>query len=246
VVHDPPYRANLCRPHHRRHQPRRSGKTGGTCTRLPPALAAPALRAKEWQLLMREPWLVSQSLMQALYLLPPAVLLWQNFTDAAGIAVVIAPVLVMAFGQLTGGLAWLTISGEDAPALVRTAPVCPGTLLVAKIEAVLAVIALSAPPLLAAMALFAPFEAVVTAGFVAIGAASAIAIQLWFRGEEKRSHFRYRQTASRVATLTEAFASLMWAGAAALAVAKMPIAIVCVVLAVMVLAVAWLMSPRAD
>jgi hypothetical protein len=38
----------------------------------------------------------------------------------------------------------------------------------------------------------------------------------------------------------------MWAGAAALAVAKMPIAIVCVVLAVMVLAVAWLMSPRAD
>jgi ABC-2 type transport system permease protein len=88
--------------------------------------------------------------------------------------------------------------------------------------------------------------AVVTAVFVAIGAASAIAIQLWFRGEEKRSHFRYRQTASRVATLTEAFASLMWAGAAALAVAKMPIAIVCVVLAVMVLAVAWLMSPRAD
>lgn len=205
-----------------------------------------ALRAKEWQLLMRDPWLVSQSLMQVLYLLPPAVLLWQNFADAAGIAVVIAPVLVMAFGQLAGGLAWLTISGEDAPALVRTAPVGPGTLLVAKIEAVLAVIALAALPLLAAMALFAPFEAVVTAGFVAIGAASAIAIQLWFRGEEKRSHFRYRQTASRVATLTEAFASLMWAGAAALAVAKMPIAIVCVVLAVIVLAVAWLMSPRAD
>ena len=96
------------------------------------------------------------------------------------------------------------------------------------------------------MALFAPFEAVVTAGFVAIGAASAIAIQLWFRGEAKRSHFRYRQTASRVATLTEAFASLMWAGAVALAVAKMPIAIVCVVLALMVLAIAWVMSPRAE
>ena len=96
------------------------------------------------------------------------------------------------------------------------------------------------------MALFAAFEVVVTAGFVAIGAASAIAIQLWFRGEAKRSHFRYRQTASGVATLTEAFASLMWAGAVALAVAKMPIAIVCVVLALMVLAIAWVMSPRAE
>ncbi len=205
-----------------------------------------ALRAKEWQLLLRDPWLVSQSLMQVLYLLPPAVLLYQNFGDAAGIAVVIAPVLVMAFGQLAGGLAWLTISGEDAPALVRTAPVGPATLLTAKVEAVLGVIALAALPLIAAMAIFAPLEAAITVGFVALGAVSAIAIQLWFRGEAKRSHFRYRQTASRTATLTEAFASLMWAGAAALAVAKMPIAIVCAALALLVLAFAWLMSPRAD
>lgn len=205
-----------------------------------------ALRAKEWQLLLRDPWLVSQSLMQVLYLLPPAVLLYQNFGDAAGIAVVIAPVLVMAFGQLAGGLAWLTISGEDAPALVRTAPVGPATLITAKIEAVLGVIGVAALPLIAAMAVFAPIEAAITAGFVAIGAASAIAIQLWFRGEAKRSHFRYRQTASRVATLSEAFASLMWAGAASLAVAKMPIAVVCAALALLVLAFAWFMSPRVD
>jgi len=108
------------------------------------------------------------------------------------------------------------------------------------------VIAIAALPLIAAMAIFAPLEAAITAGFVALGAVSAIAIQLWFCGEAKRSHFRYRQTASRTATLTEAFASLMWAGAAALAVAKMPIAIVCAALALLVLAFAWLMSPRAD
>jgi ABC-2 type transport system permease protein len=34
-----------------------------------------ALRRKEWILLRRDPWLVSQTLMQLLYLLPPAFLL---------------------------------------------------------------------------------------------------------------------------------------------------------------------------
>ena len=61
--------------------------------------------------------------MQMLYLLPPALLLWRNFGDDAGALVVLVPVLVMAAGQLAGGLAWLAISGEDAPDLVATAPV---------------------------------------------------------------------------------------------------------------------------
>ena len=37
--------------------------------------SARTLRHKEWTLLRRDPWLVSQSLMQILYLLPPALLL---------------------------------------------------------------------------------------------------------------------------------------------------------------------------
>ena len=41
------------------------------------------LRRKEWTLLLRDPWLVSQTLMQLLYLLPPALMLWQAFGDAA-------------------------------------------------------------------------------------------------------------------------------------------------------------------
>ena len=42
---------------------------------------APArtLRQKEWTLLLRDPWLVSQTLMQLLYLLPPALLLWRSY-----------------------------------------------------------------------------------------------------------------------------------------------------------------------
>ena len=54
--------------------------------------------------------------------MPPALLLWKSFADSDAALVLITPVIVMAAGQLAGGLAWLTISGEDAPDLVATAP----------------------------------------------------------------------------------------------------------------------------
>ncbi|MEI5617512.1 hypothetical protein WB403_51355, partial [Streptomyces brasiliscabiei] len=41
-----------------------------------------ALRRKEFILLWRDPWLVSQTLMQLLYLVPPALLLWRSFADS--------------------------------------------------------------------------------------------------------------------------------------------------------------------
>jgi ABC-2 type transport system permease protein len=42
-----------------------------------------ALRRKEFILLWRDPWLVSQTLMQLLYLLPPALMLWRSFGEGA-------------------------------------------------------------------------------------------------------------------------------------------------------------------
>ncbi len=109
-------------------------------TAFRPASPQAALRRKEWLLLRRDPWLVSQTLMQMLYLIPPAVLLWHSFDNGNGAYALLVPVLVMASGQLAGGLAWLTISGEDAPDLVATAPVPPRFILRAKVEAVLGVI----------------------------------------------------------------------------------------------------------
>src|SRR5262245_7176023 len=88
-----------------------------------PSAPARALRRKEWTLLLRDPWLASQTLMQLLYLLPPALMLWRAFGKGADDLVLLVPVLVMAAGQLAGGLAWLAISGEDAPDPVATAPI---------------------------------------------------------------------------------------------------------------------------
>ena len=202
------------------------------------------LRLKEWRLLQRDPWLLSQTLMQILYLLPPALLLWMNFGDDAGAFVVVVPVLVMASGQLAGGLAWLAISGEDAHDLVVTAPVSPRVVLIAKIEAVLTIIAMVLTPLLLLMAVSSPRMALITAICAALSAGSATAIQLWFRVVAKRSMFRRRQVASRAATLSEAFASIMWAGTGALLAAGSWIAIVPAAVALFVLGLARLISPR--
>ena len=62
------------------------------------------LQRKEWVLLFRDPWLASQTLMQLLYLIPAALLLWRFYADSRGAFIVLAPVLTMAAGQLAGGL----------------------------------------------------------------------------------------------------------------------------------------------
>ena len=203
-----------------------------------------ALRRKEWVLLRRDPWLVSQTLMQLLYLLPPAFLLWKSFGDGTSALVLLVPVLVMGAGQLAGGLAWLAISGEDAPDLVATAPVKPGDIVRAKIEAVLGAILLAFAPFLVALALAAPYEGGVAAIGILLAAGSATAIQFWFRAHAKRSHFRRRQTSSRMATFAEAFASITWAATAALAAAGLSIAVLPAICAVAVLAGARWMSPK--
>jgi ABC-2 type transport system permease protein len=203
-----------------------------------------ALRAKEFRLLQRDPWLVSQSLMQILYLIPPAVLLWQNFGDKTGALAILAPVLVMAVGQLAGGLAWLAISGEDAPDLVATAPIQPRTVTVAKVQSVMLVVAACAAPFVIAMAFSDLWVAGVTAIAVLVSATASLLIQLWFRVTASRRMFRRRQTASRTSTIAEAFSSISWAGTAALAAAGSWFALLFAALALAVLAIAWTLSPK--
>jgi len=185
-----------------------------------------ALRAKEFTLLRRDPWLLSQSLMQMLYLLPPALMLWHSFGEGSGPLVLMVPILVMASGQLSGGLAWLAISGEDAPDLVATAPVAAGEIIRAKVEAVMTCIAVVFVPFVLAIALTSMICAVVAAAGIVIAAASATQIQLWFRAQARRSQFRRRHTASRIATFAEAFSSITWAATAALAAAGSSVAVV--------------------
>ena len=205
-----------------------------------------ALRRKEFVLLRRDPWLISQTLMQLLYLVPPALLLWRSFSDSSTAILLITPVIVMAAGQLAGGLAWLTISGEDAVDLVATAPLSPSRVIRAKIEVVLMTIGFIFAPLVAAIAFAAPLQAAVTACGVMIGAASATAIQLWFRVQARRSQFRRRQTSSRLATFAEAFSSIGWAATSVLALSLPSAAIISGLMTSAIVAATWKLSPRRE
>jgi ABC-2 type transport system permease protein len=74
-------------------------------------------------------------------------------------------------------------------------------------------------PFVAVMALASPYDAAMAITGIVISATSATLIQLWFRTQALRKHFRRRQTSSRVATFAEAFSSITWAATAGLAAA---------------------------
>ena len=101
------------------------------------------LRVKEWRLISRDPWVVSQLLLQVLYMTPMVALLWSG---GGSIAIALGPMIVVVAFQVASSLTWLSLSGEDAPELLATAPVSPQTLRRGKLEAVggltLAVVAL--------------------------------------------------------------------------------------------------------
>jgi ABC-2 type transport system permease protein len=166
------------------------------------------------------------------------------FDEGNGAYQLLVPVLMMAAGQLAGGLAWLAISGEDAPDLVASASVPSNYIVRAKIEAVIGVIVVIFMPLVAVLAIISPWHAVVTIPGIVIAAAAATSIQLWFRTQAKRSQFRRRQVSSRIATFAEAFSSIGWAATAAVAAVNLWLAIAPGLLAFLVVTGAWFMSPR--
>ena len=201
-----------------------------------------ALRRKEWTLLLRDPWLMSQTLMQLLYLLPAVFLLWRNFRGVGGSAL-LAPILIVAAGQLGGGLAWLAVSGEDAPDLIASAPLPASRILRAKVEAVLGAVLLIFGPFVALFALIKPYSALVTLVALLVAAGSSTAVQYWFRSRERRSVFRRRQTSSRVATITEALSSTGWAATGAMAVWGTPLWIFPAMIVLAIVGCAWMISP---
>ncbi|MCB9994218.1 MAG: permease [Hyphomicrobiaceae bacterium] len=209
------------------------------------ASQAQMLRSKEWRLLVRDPWLISQSLMQLLYLLPPAILLWLNYGNSGGTLPIVAAIITMAAAQLAGGLAWLTLSGEDAHDLILTAPLRARDMLRAKIEAVLVAIGVVVAPFVAGIAFLNPRIALTLVVGVSLATASAVIIQLMFRVRAKRSQFARRQTASRIATLLEAFVSITWAGATGLAAVNPLIGPFAALPAILIVFAVWLLRRKA-
>jgi ABC-2 type transport system permease protein len=105
-------------------------------------------------------------------------------------------------------------------------------------------IAMVFAPFVCVLALASPRDALAAIVGVGVAATSATMIQLWFRTQAKRKHFRRRHTSSRVATFAEAFSSIAWAATAGLASAGHWQAAITALIALGILAGARAVSPR--
>ena len=176
-----------------------------------------ALRQKEHRLLWRDPWLLSQMGLQALYTLPIAFILWRNGGVAAEPGVAFAPTLVVIAGQLSASLAWIALCGEDAPDFVATAPATRGQIERAKIAAIALPVGLAMALPLAGLALASPYAAAVALVCGMGAAASGALLMLWRQTPARRGLAPRRHSQSKIVALVEHWLSLCWAGATGLA-----------------------------
>ncbi len=216
--------------------PANAGRSANRTARFGAGVGA-VLRAKERRVVWRDPWLMSQLLLQAAYTMPVAVILWRSGGPTGKVGVAFAPALVVIAAQLAGALSWIALSAEDAPDFLASAPVSRGTVERGKIAAIGQPIALALALPLAALGLASPWAGLCALVFGAGAVASAALVNLWRQAPSRRGLVLRRHSQSKLVGLMEHLVSILWAVASAIAVigswaAIVPLAFVAAVLAI--------------
>lgn len=163
---------------------------------------------KEWRLIARDPQLISQVLLQLLYMAPLFFVVFRSKSILPGVA----SGMVFLGASLAGSLIWIIVSGEDAPDLLRAAPVKPLTIVISKlIAAMLPVMVLMTPALIWLSAQQVLLGLAVTLCALLAMLSSAL-INLWQSKPAPRAQFNRRGHAQWIAGLLEALSSFGWAG----------------------------------
>jgi ABC-2 type transport system permease protein len=163
-----------------------------------------ALALKERRLILRDPWILSQILMQCLFLLPISIFAVHQFLIGKQDASSLAPLLVVLSGQIAGGLAWIALAADDAPDLVATAPLDGATMRRAKLFAVawLTWVLVATPLILLLWAV--PATGLMSFCGVAASVVCAILINLWHQPRNTRvGMIRRRAKGSTIVNLME-------------------------------------------
>ncbi len=182
-----------------------------------------AIMGKEWRLMIRDPGLISQVLLRMIYLIPLAIVILTDRNGSAGDTVSLVGPIVAAgsallAGQLSGSVAWIVISAEDAPQLLASAPVPIRGFWRAKLSVALIIPAVLLTPLLLLFAVFEPLAALVALPTAAAAAWSAAMINLWLQKPTKRSEFRRAWSATFGANMLELISSMSLAAFAGMLV----------------------------
>jgi ABC-2 type transport system permease protein len=195
---------------------------------------ATTLRRKEWRLLRRDHAIFAQLALQIIYTVPLVAVLLRG-VDNIPMAIAIAPAIVVIGAQISASLAWITVSGEDAPELIAAAPVSRQCVQFAKVTAIGAPVCMVLALPLAGLALLAPFVALIVMLCAAAASISTALINLWHPMPGNRRGMLRRHSQAKIMALVEHLMAMLWAIATVLAVtgsawALVPIALANVVL----------------
>lgn len=199
------------------------------------------LHAKEWRLLARDPWLISQLFLQIVYTLPVSVVIWQSQGAGGSVALSVAPAIVVIASQIAASLAWLTLSSEDAAEFLATAPLTRAAIERRKLEAIAVPLAAFLAVPLAGLAWFSPPAALYALVFGVGAAASTALLNLWHPMPGRRSDMLRRHSQSKLVGLMEHMISLCWAVAMVLGILGSVLVFVPLGLSTLVL---WINRPR--
>jgi len=165
---------------------------------------------KEWRLILRDPQIITQTLLQLLYLLP---LIFFGMRGGQS-TVLLIPSLIMLTAMLVGNLAWLTVAAEDAPDLIGTAPMTLNRMRI--IKAVAAV----TPPLVLLIPLVIywlgknPLHALVLAVIAPLAAFSSASCYVLNPQKANRREMAKRGRASVLTSILEITSAMGWAATA--------------------------------
>ena len=211
---------------------RRPGRVAGAFV----AGAFAATFVKELRLLWRDIGLLSQVLLRTLYLLPVTLLVIRGagshslFALPGG-----AAMIAFLAGQVAGSLTWITLSAEDSPELLASAPAAPATVRMAKLAAGLAPLAGLLIGPLAVITWLAPAAGLAATVGSAASAGAAGLINAWHPQPGKRSEFRRRRQGSLLVSLALLLETALIGGATALAALGSLFALIPAALAALVL-----------
>ena len=185
---------------------------------------------KEWRLIARDPQVITQTLMQVLYMMPAMFLIMRSASQAL---VLLVPAMVYIASTLASNIAWLTVAAEDAPELLGTAPVPTGRLRALKVAAALLPVWGLVSPLVAWLAWRQPLEGLIFVACLAGGTLSVGTAQIWYPRQGKRTDLKKRMQGHGVLGMLELAVVLSWGALAYClggAPAWTPLALLCAAL----------------
>ena len=165
---------------------------------------------KEWKLIARDPQLLANTLLQTLYLLP-LVFIWRGRGAATSLLV---PAVIIAAATLASGLAWITVSAEDAPELIASAPVRLGSVRRIKLIAALLPVWLVVSPFAIFLAMNSAEEAAVFALCLVGATISTGHVHIAMPRPGNRRDMKKRNKGNIVSGLLDLVTSVAWSALA--------------------------------